>query len=300
MRSGIDLNLGARAPSIDIGGMNNAKKTAIGVAAIILLAACVGCRAVIGTMDGTIDVDLELPGTHPVHDLAGRGQPLRYILRWYDADGKAHEVRGLAGGKARVEVDAGTFTPVLAYPEAEAWGAPPRCIPPAGALFPTDAKESGDRCVLTLDWRGGVAAGLADSIARAARDGPKAGLALAARVNWARLSATLAERRDPSDIDKTRVVRAAFAGRLSTRDLAGQDNYETAIDATPIADSVGFPLLHAYPGLDAIVPNPNGSIRIPISEGTSFLFGPRGYLAIVSAAGRAPEVFSIHYRLPGE
>jgi hypothetical protein len=294
------MHLGARAPSFDIEGMNNANKAASGVVAIILLTACAGCRAILGPMSGTITVDLELPRSHPVHTLASRGQPLHYTVRWYGADGEAREEQGLSGGKARVEIDAGVFTPVLAYPEAEEWGAPPRSIPPAGALFPIDAKEGGNRCFLALDWRGGVVARLADAIARVARDGPSAGLVLASRVNWARLSATLADRPDPSDIDEARVVRAAFAGRLSTRDLTTLDKNEVSIDAARIADAVGIPLLRAYPGLDALVPSPGGLMRLAVPTGTSFLFGPRGYLAIVSAEGRAPEVYFLPYRLPGD
>jgi hypothetical protein len=90
---------------------------------------------------------------------------------------------------------------------------------------------------------------------------------------------------------KRGVVRAAFAGRLSTRDLTTLDKNEVSIDAARIADAVGVPLLLARTLVSTPCPESWGINAARVPTENEFFFGPRGYLAIVSAEGACPEVY---------
>ncbi|MDR0598709.1 MAG: hypothetical protein LBG84_01325 [Treponema sp.] len=89
--------------------------------------------------------------------------PPRWRLEWYDPGGGRRSAEWTGGEPPGLNLLSQWPSPVLAWPHWPEKGLPPGLFPPAGAIFPFDARGK----TLTLSWRGGVEANFYQELAEA-------------------------------------------------------------------------------------------------------------------------------------
>jgi hypothetical protein len=270
-------------------------------------------------------VRIELPETPPSLraalaatgcGAASNGKKLSWTLSWHDENGERRCTTGLKEGTT-IELERGTFTPVIAEPETEKLGLPHGAVPPAGALYPADCSvdctgaTDANAVTLELSWSEGVAASMAESICAHARGGFDDGRNIASHVNWRRFDEEAAKKDEPHRIDEKRFVEAALSGAITKWDVSMPDVVDldfprslsgatagSSTAATQPCPAAGETFCPEWPdGPSFLWPGAAGSLTVAVHEGVSRFFGERSYLTVSVEKGRILAAFFTPYSL---
>jgi len=259
-----------------------------------------------------LSIHLEAKTAYLCRVLAAGGAPPSYRVRWLDSEGDAREVSGVSTD-IELELEAGTFTPIIVETESERAGIPQGFLPLAGAVYPIHARQAGDSAVVEADWMRGIDAACAELVCLKANGGYGCGHAIAAHFNWMRFDAELEKKANPFLVDARSAADAILSGKVSVYDIkerklfvlsgvratGGVPHGEAFIPAWPQAP--GNPLegdgAFAAAMNGAFATAADGSFAVSCPAGISRWFGKDGVLTVNAENGKLACAFFTRYGL---
>ena len=259
------------------------------------------CRAATDPLRGIERVLVTLPDPHPAWALAAGNAVPSYRIRWLDADGNAREVSGVSSD-VELELEAGTFTPIVVETESERAGIPREYLPLAGAVYPVHAHPARGSAVVETNWTRGIDAVCAEFVCLKARGGYDSGHAIAAHFNWLRFDAELAKKANPFLVDIRSAADAILSGKVSVYDIAERKLFPLAVARAPCGIPEGEAFIPAWPWAPSaqdgtVTSEEDGFFAVSCPAGISHWFGKGGVLTVRAENGKLTCAFFTRYGL---
>ncbi len=279
--------------STALGGDKKAVRTPLPIAVLAIAAACLaGCRFP-SLPPAEVTCVVVPPRPHPAVAAYGEGASVAWTLLWIDEDGRERTLEHVRG-ETRLRLSGERVTPILMREETVlpgfAWGE----VPPAGALFPLDAREGKPLARLYPDRAGGICASIAVKTVSSARGGRREGKRIADSFNWGRLKDLLGSLPRPHRVDRDALAALILSGSFTSRSVREEEVYSRRILlAAEMAEE--SPFIGFDPGEDPLVPAEDSSLFANLREGHNRLFGKSGCLVIQTSSGNVDCTFFRSY-----
>ncbi len=259
---------------------------------------CVDCVVPPLFNGDSIRVTVQLPESHPARQLLFPESPDRWSIRWLDSAGKQRE-KSLSGTTTVIELEAGAFTPVLAYPDLSAAGLPVDTLMPCGALFPLDVESGRAGYALRCDAGKGLSARLAMKAVISASGGPQNGLQIIRSFNWKRFRERSALLPEAQFIDQERFLQALLSGHFSVYDIREKETRQHRLEI-PASMPETATLFDVTAGKLRNIESINGTraLEAVLPDGAHLFLGADGFLSAITAASVLVPPFFSPYRLP--
>ena len=267
------------------------------------------CQAATDPLRGTERVHVILPKPHPAWTLAAGSAAPSYLVRWLDSDGDAREVSGVSSD-VELELEAGTFTPIVMETESERAGIPRESLPLAGAMYPVHSRHSRGSTVIETNWMRGVDAVCAELVCLKAHGGYDSGHTIAAHFNWLRFDTELAKKANPFLVDTRSVADAILSGKVSVYDIKERKLFALAVARAPCGIPEGEAFIPAWPlapsaqepetpsaQSGALAAAEDGFFAVSCPAGISHWFGKDGVLTVNAENGKLTCAFFTRYGL---
>lgn len=274
------------------------KAGALCIAITVAVALIAGCSWQAASIGHKVAVCILLPEPSPAHRiLAGTGDPV-WTIRWYDRDGNC-QVLEHCPGTVHIELEAESFTPILAEPEQSGMLLTTPQLAPVGAVYPAHAEEGFTGTVLDLTYTAGTTALIAERMLRNARGGFKDGQSIASHFNWFRLENRIRESKQPAFIDIDSCAAEILDGTFRASDCAA---FKTSIVRARLEDflipipeqALGDCFFPANPLAESLtIPGSDQSreIAVVLPAGTNVFIGTHGALYVCVGNSHAELLF---------